>query len=65
MITYRKAKELLTTGEDVFIREDGKVVPVKVLGIYADSLRVEGGHLPYDTHGEEWWLTRKGAEIGS
>lgn len=65
MITYRKAKELLVPGEDVFIREDGKVVPVKVLGIYADSLRVEGGHLPYDTHGEEWWLTRGGAKTGS
>lgn len=65
MITYRKAKELLVPGEDVFIREDGKVVPVKVLGIYADILRVEGGYLQYDTHGEEWWLTRGGANNGS
>lgn len=52
MITYRKAKELLVPGEDVFIREDGKVVPVKVLGIYADSLRVEGGIFPM-THMEK------------
>lgn len=46
MITLKKTMKLLIPGEDVFIREDGKVVPVKVLGIYADSLRVEGGVSP-------------------
>lgn len=64
MITQAKAKKLLSPGEDVFIREDGKIVSVKILAIYADSLRVEGGGLYYDMHGEEWWLTRKGAECG-
>lgn len=58
MLTYRKAKELLEVGDDVYIIENGKIETLRIKRIFSDSLYVRGGFLPFDTVGEDWWLTK-------
>lgn len=38
----------------------GGVTRYKVQKVLADSLKVDGGYLAFDLHGELWWLTERG-----
>lgn len=58
MLTYRKAKELLKVGDEVYIVENGKIESLRIKQIFSDSLCVRGGFLPFDTVGEDWFLTK-------
>lgn len=60
MITYRKAAALISPGDVVFVLDDGGVTRYKVQKVLADSLKVDGGYLAFDLHGELWWLTERG-----
>lgn len=61
VLTYRKAKKVLAVGEDVFLIQNGKVETLKIKHIYADCISVDGGFLAYETAGDDWWLSKKGA----
>ena len=59
MITYAKAKELISPGDSVWIISDGKVEAQEVISINADSLHVKDGFLDFFDHGQTWWLTKR------
>lgn len=61
-LTYRKAKQLLGSGDQVYIIADGRVEQQKIIRIHRDSLLVQDGYLYFDDHGQTWWLTRKVAQ---
>lgn len=60
MLTYRKAKELLTPGDIVYTIDGGKVIQHEVVKIHADSIVVNDGWLYFDDVAHLWWLTRRG-----
>lgn len=57
MITYAKAKELISPGDSVWIISDGQVEAKEVISVNADSLHVKDGFLDFFDHGQTWWLT--------
>lgn len=62
MITYRKAKQVLSVGDVVYsLDENGGVEEAVVKGIFADSISTDKGFLDFCLHGDAWWLTKKGA----
>lgn len=62
MITYRKAKAVLSVGDVVYsLDENGGVEGAVVSGINSDSISTDIGFLDFCLHGDVWWLTKKGA----
>lgn len=61
MLTQRKAKKLLSSGEHVYTVEGGQLVNHKVKKILDNSLKVEDGVLYYDELGDTWFLSPYGA----
>lgn len=59
MLTYAKAKALLTPGDTVFIIEGGQIVEQRILSIHRNSLTVEDGYLYFEDVGATWWLTKR------
>lgn len=61
MLTYRKAKKLLSPGDTVYsVGAYGGIVEAKVLEICVDWLETDFGILDYDDHGTLWWLHEMG-----
>ena len=58
-LTYATAKKLLYPGDEVYYIDEGRVAATKVKRIFADSLKVSEGFLPFETVSEEWWLTKR------
>ena len=63
MITYRKVRDLLEIGDEVYTTDGIKVVPCVIEEIEADSLVTDLDILFYDEHGYTWWLTEKAVII--
>ena len=62
MITYRKAKAVLSVGDLVYsLDENGVVEEAVVSGINYDALSTDIGFLDFCLHGDVWWLTKRGA----
>lgn len=62
MITYKKAKAVLSVGDVVYsLNEMGGVEEAVVNGILADSISTDKGFLDFCLHGDVWWLTKIGA----
>lgn len=60
MITYRKAKAVLSVGDVVYsLDENWGVEEAVVKGIFADSISTDKGFLDFCLHGDVWWMTKK------
>lgn len=61
MITYRKARELLSVGDVVYDLAEAGVEKAVVQAVLPHGLQTDRGYLDYDMHGELWVLTEIGA----
>lgn len=62
MITYAKAKAVLSVGDAVYSLDDkGGIEEAVVYAINFDSLSTDIGFMDFCLHGDVWWLTKRGA----
>ena len=62
MITYAKARALLSPGDMVFAVASGKVLEAKVIKVLPDVILTDIDELFFDEHGYTWFLTKKVAK---
>lgn len=62
MITYRKAKQLLSPGDVVYTTNGKQIVPTQIRRIGGEYLDTDVDVLYFEDHGDLWWLTEKVAK---
>ena len=61
MLTYQKARKLISLGDTVYTVQGGQLVEHTVTKLYADSLDTAEDIFFYEDVGRDWFLTRRGA----
>lgn len=61
-LTAKRIGKALDPNDFVYIASNGKIRRTRVLAVEPLGLDTENDFLPYDEHGENWWLTFNGAK---
>ena len=61
-LTAKRVSQALSIGEFVYVKVNGKLGKTQVTGIEKLGVDTNYDFLPYEEHGEKWWLTKCAAK---